>query len=219
MIVQPAAPLLCRLASQPNAVLLDVRPAEQFNICHLPGGASTRACCAGASHRQEGLRVRGVNESSHWRAIMGNCQSSCPFQGETLPNAPTPPASSLPILPHSHTHPPTHPHRTSPAGALHAPFKQFDRHMDTVKHRLAAAAQGQATAAPPAAEQHEQGEQRDGDAGGKSEQSPLYVVCRRGNDSQRAVARLRQLGISHAVDVVGGMEAWAREVDPSFPTY
>lgn len=36
----PATPLLCRLASQPDAVLLDVRPAEQFNICHLPGGTA-----------------------------------------------------------------------------------------------------------------------------------------------------------------------------------
>lgn len=132
------AELQQRLASQPDAVLLDVRPAEQFNICHLPG-------------------------------------------------------------------------------ALHTPYKHFDRHVDAVKERLAAAAQGQAAQAPSAAGQ--QDGQPDGSAGGVQPQPPLYVVCRRGNDSQRAVARLRQLGIKHAVDVVGGMEAWAREVDPSFPTY
>jgi adenylyltransferase/sulfurtransferase len=47
----------------------------------------------------------------------------------------------------------------------------------------------------------------------------LYVVCRRGNDSQRAVARLRELGIEHAVDMVGGMEAWGKEIDSTFPIY
>jgi adenylyltransferase and sulfurtransferase len=50
--------------------------------------------------------------------------------------------------------------------------------------------------------------------------APLFVVCRRGNDSQRAVALLRQeVGLSVAVDVVGGTEGWAREVDPGFPLY
>lgn len=34
-------PLLShRLAAQPGAVVLDVRPLEQFNICHLPGEAA-----------------------------------------------------------------------------------------------------------------------------------------------------------------------------------
>jgi adenylyltransferase/sulfurtransferase len=85
------------------------------------------------------------------------------------------------------------------AGAVHAPFKHFDQHVDAVQERLA----GMAGA----------------EGGDKARAPPLYVVCRRGNDSQRAVARLRQLGIAHAVDVVGGMEGWAREVDPGFPTY
>ncbi|KAL4451956.1 hypothetical protein ABPG75_007618 [Micractinium tetrahymenae] len=141
------AELQRRLASQPTAVLLDVRPAEQFNICHLPG-------------------------------------------------------------------------------AVHTPFKHFDRYVEAIQERLAAAAAGAAAAgqaaAPPAAEQQQQQDQQDqqnGSADGLQPQPPLYVVCRRGNDSQRAVARLRQLGISHAVDVVGGVEAWAREVDPSFPLY
>ncbi|KAI3437915.1 hypothetical protein D9Q98_000360 [Chlorella vulgaris] len=119
------AELQQRIASQPDCVVLDVRPAEQFNICHLPG-------------------------------------------------------------------------------ALHAPFKHFDRHLDEVKGRLASAA----AAAGPATSGSSQ-----------DDPPPLYVVCRRGNDSQRAVARLRELGIVHGVDVVGGMEGWAAEVDPSFPTY
>ncbi|WZY75784.1 hypothetical protein YC2023_022168 [Brassica napus] len=47
----------------------------------------------------------------------------------------------------------------------------------------------------------------------------LYVVCRRGNDSQRAVEYLRESGFDTAKDIIGGLEAWARDVNPNFPTY
>ncbi|KAI7729938.1 hypothetical protein M8C21_031297, partial [Ambrosia artemisiifolia] len=47
----------------------------------------------------------------------------------------------------------------------------------------------------------------------------LYVVCRRGNDSQRAVQLLHKMGFASAKDIVGGLESWAREVDQKFPTY
>ena len=47
----------------------------------------------------------------------------------------------------------------------------------------------------------------------------LYVVCRRGNDSQRAVQYLRDSGFSSAKDIIGGLEAWAADVNPNFPTY
>lgn len=47
----------------------------------------------------------------------------------------------------------------------------------------------------------------------------VYVVCRRGNDSQRAVERLQKMGFSSAKDIIGGLESWARDVDPNFPTY
>lgn len=47
----------------------------------------------------------------------------------------------------------------------------------------------------------------------------LYVVCRRGNDSQRAVQYLRESGFSSAKDIIGGLEAWATDVNPNFPTY
>ncbi|KAL6196274.1 hypothetical protein ACLB2K_031889 [Fragaria x ananassa] len=49
--------------------------------------------------------------------------------------------------------------------------------------------------------------------------SELYVVCRRGNDSQRAVQSLHKLGFTSARDIIGGLEGWARDVDPDFPTY
>ncbi|KAL8172502.1 hypothetical protein V2J09_024306 [Rumex salicifolius] len=45
----------------------------------------------------------------------------------------------------------------------------------------------------------------------------LYVVCRRGNDSQRAVDLLQRKGFASAKDIIGGIDSWAREVDPKFP--
>lgn len=47
----------------------------------------------------------------------------------------------------------------------------------------------------------------------------LYVVCRRGNDSQRAVQYLQKMGFTSAKDIVGGLESWAEDVDPNFPSY
>lgn len=47
----------------------------------------------------------------------------------------------------------------------------------------------------------------------------LYVICRRGNDSQRAVQLLHKVGFTSARDIIGGLEAWARDVDPNIPTY
>lgn len=47
----------------------------------------------------------------------------------------------------------------------------------------------------------------------------LHVICRRGNDSQRAVQYLQNVGFTHAKDIVGGIEGWARDLDPNFPTY
>ncbi|OBZ72260.1 Adenylyltransferase and sulfurtransferase MOCS3 [Grifola frondosa] len=47
-----------------------------------------------------------------------------------------------------------------------------------------------------------------------------YVICRLGNDSQLAVDALRSAGVKGNVkDLVGGLRAWAREVDESFPVY
>ncbi|KAH9605421.1 hypothetical protein KSS87_001016 [Heliosperma pusillum] len=47
----------------------------------------------------------------------------------------------------------------------------------------------------------------------------LYTVCRRGNDSQRAVQALHNMGFTFAKDIVGGITSWAQEVDPNFPAY
>ncbi|TFY53650.1 hypothetical protein EVJ58_g9335 [Rhodofomes roseus] len=47
-----------------------------------------------------------------------------------------------------------------------------------------------------------------------------YVVCRLGNDSQIAADALRAASVGGVVkDLVGGLRAWATEVDPNFPVY
>lgn len=45
----------------------------------------------------------------------------------------------------------------------------------------------------------------------------LVVVCRRGNDSQRATLLLREHGVSNVIDVIGGLERWAQTVQPGMP--
>lgn len=113
-------------------------------------------------------------------------------------------------------------------GAAHVPFEQLDARMEEVRQLAARAAAGAAAGSAgggvaglgPAGVEGEGGgaaaataqQQQDGPARGV-----LYVLCRRGNNSQLAVARLRAAGIVNAVDVVGGIEAWAREVDPRMP--
>ncbi|XP_027706678.1 adenylyltransferase and sulfurtransferase MOCS3 [Vombatus ursinus] len=53
---------------------------------------------------------------------------------------------------------------------------------------------------------------------------PIYVICKLGNDSQKAVKVLQSLSIKEldsllARDIVGGLMAWATKVDPTFPQY
>lgn len=52
---------------------------------------------------------------------------------------------------------------------------------------------------------------------------PVFVVCRRGNDSQLAVRHLAPLfkerGLPTPRDIVGGLHAWTRNVDGEFPIY
>ncbi|KAF8184991.1 hypothetical protein K438DRAFT_1907789 [Mycena galopus ATCC 62051] len=49
-----------------------------------------------------------------------------------------------------------------------------------------------------------------------------YLVCRLGNDSQIAASSLREARKEKDTvvkDVIGGLRAWARHVDPTFPVY
>ncbi|NUT50375.1 MAG: adenylyltransferase/sulfurtransferase MoeZ [Saccharothrix sp.] len=48
---------------------------------------------------------------------------------------------------------------------------------------------------------------------------PLVLHCKSGARSAEALAVLHQAGFKDAVHVGGGVLAWAREVDPSLPTY
>jgi adenylyltransferase and sulfurtransferase len=50
----------------------------------------------------------------------------------------------------------------------------------------------------------------------------IFVVCRRGNDSQIAVDKLRSVFVDVSVDlkdIKGGLHAWSRHVDTDFPKY
>lgn len=51
------------------------------------------------------------------------------------------------------------------------------------------------------------------------ERTPVFVVCRRGNDSQIAVRHLSEKLNIKSKDLVGGLHAWAREIDNNFPVY
>jgi adenylyltransferase/sulfurtransferase len=54
----------------------------------------------------------------------------------------------------------------------------------------------------------------------------VFVVCRRGNDSQLAVKLLCEHGKAKGRgekvvirDIIGGLVAWSETVDPLFPKY
>jgi len=47
----------------------------------------------------------------------------------------------------------------------------------------------------------------------------LVVVCHHGVRSAQAVGYLRQQGFANAINLQGGIDAWARQIDPSMPTY
>ncbi|XP_028995627.1 adenylyltransferase and sulfurtransferase MOCS3 [Betta splendens] len=55
-------------------------------------------------------------------------------------------------------------------------------------------------------------------------QPPVYVICKLGNDSQKAVQVLEKMSGSDVdgitvKDICGGLMAWAKRIDPTFPQY
>ena len=48
---------------------------------------------------------------------------------------------------------------------------------------------------------------------------PVVLFCRKGIRSARLVAQLRAAGWRNVYNMVGGIDAWAREIDPSIPRY
>ena len=53
--------------------------------------------------------------------------------------------------------------------------------------------------------------------GAKGAEPPVYLLCRRGNQSQKAAHALIAAGVRDVADIVGGVTAWRAEVDSSFP--
>ena len=56
----------------------------------------------------------------------------------------------------------------------------------------------------------------------KYDAANLYVMCRRGNDSQKAVRSLQKVFNRSNLtikDVIGGIHAWSRRIDHTFPVY
>lgn len=47
----------------------------------------------------------------------------------------------------------------------------------------------------------------------------LVVVCHHGMRSLQVALTLRDSGFSRLYNLTGGIDAWAREVDPAMPTY
>lgn len=48
---------------------------------------------------------------------------------------------------------------------------------------------------------------------------PTVVICHHGVRSQRVAAYLAQAGFADVMNLVGGVDGWARSVDPSMPVY
>ena len=58
-----------------------------------------------------------------------------------------------------------------------------------------------------------------GRVGELSRDTPLAVMCHHGGRSAQATAWLRNQGFGHATNVAGGIDAWARMVDPTLQRY
>jgi rhodanese-related sulfurtransferase len=50
-------------------------------------------------------------------------------------------------------------------------------------------------------------------------EQPLVVMCHHGARSMRVVKFLRSAGYENAINLDGGIDAWARQIDPSLRRY
>jgi len=75
-------------------------------------------------------------------------------------------------------------------GSINAPMQEFSKHIESIKGLLV-----------------------------PEQERGISVICRRGNQSQRALQELHDLGVIHAVDVIGGVQSWSTSIDPTFPMY
>lgn len=49
--------------------------------------------------------------------------------------------------------------------------------------------------------------------------SPIVVICHTGNRSMKVCQFLGQYGYDNVVNLMGGINAWSRQIDPSVPLY
>lgn len=49
--------------------------------------------------------------------------------------------------------------------------------------------------------------------------SPTVVICHHGTRSAQVADYLERCGFDKVINLEGGIDAWAREIDPSMPTY
>ena len=54
---------------------------------------------------------------------------------------------------------------------------------------------------------------------GLPRETPLIIVCHHGVRSAMVTAYLRRNGFDNALNLAGGIDAWARHVDPDMPRY
>jgi adenylyltransferase/sulfurtransferase len=106
-------------------------------------------------------------------------------------------------------------------GAVNVPYLQFEQRLPEVLQLCGASSpaankQPAVAAATGAGDATEAGVSN-GATNSSSSARRVLVMCRRGNHSQLAVEKLQHAGVAAAVDVVGGYEAWAAEVDQSLP--
>lgn len=50
----------------------------------------------------------------------------------------------------------------------------------------------------------------------------MYLLCRRGNDSQKAARYLKTIFTEDTLkirDIIGGVHAWSNKIDNKFPKY
>lgn len=52
-----------------------------------------------------------------------------------------------------------------------------------------------------------------------AQDTEIVVVCHHGVRSQQVASYLERLGFTKLNNLVGGINAWAREIDPKMPTY
>nr|WP_207146547.1 rhodanese-like domain-containing protein [Ectothiorhodospira mobilis] len=56
-------------------------------------------------------------------------------------------------------------------------------------------------------------------AGDLDPRAGIVLICHHGIRSRQAGLWLEHQGFSHLINLEGGIDAWAREVDPSLPVY